>query len=55
MSSIVYPDCPSALRFDPHSLENIPILIPLPVSERDNDSSSAESLDLFLCKHCLNV
>ena len=45
MSRVVYPDCPSALRFVTHSHENIPIPTPPSVSKRDNDSSSAQSLD----------
>ena len=44
-SRTMYPDCLSALRFVIHSHENIPIPTPPFVSERDNDSSSAESLD----------
>ena len=41
----MYPDCPSALRPVAHSHENIPIPSASLVSERDNDSSSAESRD----------
>ena len=44
-SRIVHPDCPSALRPVPHSHENIPIPTPPSVSQRDNDSSLAESID----------
>ena len=44
-SRIVYPDCFSALRPVTHLHENSPIPTPPPVSEQDNDSSSAESID----------
>ena len=44
-SRIVHPDCLSALRPVTHSHENIPIPTFLFVLERDNDSSSAESVD----------
>ena len=43
-SGIVYPDCPSALRPVTHTSENISIPISPPVSEREDESSSAESL-----------
>ena len=43
-SRFVYPDCSSVLRSVTHSHESIPIPTP-PVTERDNDSSSAESID----------
>ena len=46
-SGIVYADCPSALRSVTHSHENIPIPTRPHASERDNDSSSAESTDFF--------
>ena len=41
----MYPDCPSVLRPVSHSHENISIPTPLLVLERDNDGSSAESMD----------
>ena len=44
-SRIVYPDSPSALRPITHLLENISIPTPPPVSEQDNDSISAESIE----------
>ena len=44
-SRIMYLDSPSALRPITHLLENISIPIPPPVSEQDNNSSSAESIE----------
>ena len=44
-SNIVYSDCPSAIRPVTHLHENILFPTSLLVSERDNDSSSAESID----------
>ena len=43
-SKFVYPDCFSVLRSVTHSHESIPIPTS-PVTERDNDSNSAESID----------
>ena len=43
-SRFVYPDCSSVLRSVTRSHESIPIPTP-PATERDNDSSSAESID----------
>ena len=45
-SRFVYPDCSSVLRSVTHSHESIPIPTP-PVTKRDNDSSSAESINFF--------
>ena len=42
----MYPNGPLALLHVTHLHENIPIPTPPPVSERDIDSSSAESIDL---------
>ena len=44
-SMIVYPDRPSAKRPVNFLHENIPIPTPRSVSERENNSSSAESID----------